>query len=383
MLRQVKDLTPTEAQQRYEEYLAPFLDTEGLGIYRAKFQSVKDLAEYRVLFHPLEIQRVLEERREAVHWGAEEFFAAMREGRVDPRAEGWEQGNGPWKATDEAGREAPPPAPASAWLEARLDADLQVAMELARSFDEERGVTGNPMLRGGREGAGANGGDDVEMDGGAAGAGAGADPEVFQGLSTAQRLDLVLTYLWRVHGADYYGAHELVPGRFEDRRRLPRAVRGPQPSGASTEGAAELEAVAGRWSERARTGDPLVQGAREQDLQQRLDAWVADQVVRHDDAVWGCTLSNKKFRGQEYVLKHIKGKHAERVEEERLRIADELYEDNFVTMHKRRDEEAAEEQRRVMEAQAAGRGRGRGGLAGRAGGRVLGDGGGTGGGAHG
>lgn len=55
---------------------------------------------------------------------------------------------------------------------------------------------------------------------------------------------------------------------------------------------------------------------------------------------WGCTLSNKLFVGREYVLKHIRTKHPERFAEEREKVLDEVYWDNFKEFRQREQEEA-------------------------------------------
>lgn len=55
---------------------------------------------------------------------------------------------------------------------------------------------------------------------------------------------------------------------------------------------------------------------------------------------WGCTLSNKLFVGKEYVLKHIRSKHPERFAEERDRVLDEVYWDNFKAFRQREQDEA-------------------------------------------
>jgi len=36
---------------------------------------------------------------------------------------------------------------------------------------------------------------------------------------------------------------------------------------------------------------------------------------------WLCPLSGKKFKGPEFVLKHIQNKHAEKIEEVRLEVS--------------------------------------------------------------
>ena len=44
------------------------------------------------------------------------------------------------------------------------------------------------------------------------------------------KLDLQLTYLWRVHALDYYGGKELAnPASYEQRESLSRVLRGPRP----------------------------------------------------------------------------------------------------------------------------------------------------------
>jgi Arsenite-resistance protein 2 len=51
-----------------------------------------------------------------------------------------------------------------------------------------------------------------------------------------------------------------------------------------------------------------------------IDEWVEAQVLKHDDNKWGSKVSAKLFVGREYVLKHIRGKHAHLIEEQRQRV---------------------------------------------------------------
>jgi hypothetical protein len=50
---------------------------------------------------------------------------------------------------------------------------------------------------------------------------AATDPEVSVDANNLDeslgRLDLLLTYLWRVHGVDYYAGYELTPAEFGQR----------------------------------------------------------------------------------------------------------------------------------------------------------------------
>lgn len=44
------------------------------------------------------------------------------------------------------------------------------------------------------------------------------------------QLDLLLTWLWRVHGIDYYGGKELLlEAEYDERRHVNRTVRGQRP----------------------------------------------------------------------------------------------------------------------------------------------------------
>lgn len=149
-------------------------------------------------------------------------------------------------------------APAVCWRPSRVAVDLALAKKLVRKLDEEKGIQGNTLLpllagatahaRGEAGGAGkaAEGGDKQEGDGegegrdkegeggeqaaasgaasglasaastgveGAPAAAAGSDgaqadePEEVDEGNVAEalgRLDVLLTYLWRVHGLDYY-----------------------------------------------------------------------------------------------------------------------------------------------------------------------------------
>lgn len=45
----------------------------------------------------------------------------------------------------------------------------------------------------------------------------------------AGQLDQLLTYLWRVHGVDYYSGYELTAAEFSQRLTACRLLRGPKP----------------------------------------------------------------------------------------------------------------------------------------------------------
>lgn len=44
-------------------------------------------------------------------------------------------------------------------------------------------------------------------------------------------------------------------------------------------------------------------------VEEALEAFVEDQIVKHDDNKWGNKLSSKLFVAREFVVKHIRNKH--------------------------------------------------------------------------
>lgn len=72
-----------------------------------------------------------------------------------------------------------------------------------------------------------------------------------------EKLDLQLTYLWKVHGVDYYAGKELSePMQYKLRLTTPRMMRGPRPE----EGEQPTEAEGGWLLFRRNMGCTKVQG---------------------------------------------------------------------------------------------------------------------------
>lgn len=62
------------------------------------------------------------------------------------------------------------------------------------------------------------------------------------------QLDLLLTWLWRVHGLDYYGGRELLlEAEYADRAAAARTVRGPRPEEGEEQDEEEGEAGCCCW----------------------------------------------------------------------------------------------------------------------------------------
>jgi hypothetical protein len=131
------------------------------------------------------------------------------------------------------------------------------------------------------------------------------------------KLDQQLTYLWRVHGIDYYSCYELSAAEFSQRLSACRLLRGPkegestggesaaagedtamavdgQPKegaeggeGAGKEGAGGKgpepgpEAVEAWVEKRIKEGDPLEAKCQRQLVERKLEEWIDDQVVCH------------------------------------------------------------------------------------------------------
>lgn len=86
--------------------------------------------------------------------------------------------------------------------------------------------------------------------------------------ASISQLDMQLTWLWRVHGIDYYSGHELVEGEWPYRLTACRLIRGPCPEPGENEGpeaaavmkqeAEEIERIVDEsWKRRLTEGDPV------------------------------------------------------------------------------------------------------------------------------
>ncbi|CAI5464464.1 unnamed protein product [Closterium sp. Yama58-4] len=156
-------------------------------------------------------------------------------------------------------------------------------------------------------------------------------------------LDAVLTYLWRVHGADYYGGTEL--------RGLPKGLRhvranegeeGKGDGAGGGDGGEGFEAWARRVDEvwRVRVGaegeDPVVALVGKARVEARMGAAMEGMVrkIKDDKYGWkyGCSAPgcSKLFHGPEFVVKHLKLKHPDLVAEQTNRIKEDVYEDNYM-----------------------------------------------------
>lgn len=112
------------------------------------------------------------------------------------------------------------------------------------------------------------------------------------------------------------------------------------------------------WERRVSKGDPLINSSTVSTalVEQKLTEWVDSQITKIDDQKWGNKLSTKLFMGRDFVVKHIKNKHKEKVEEAREKILGDVFFGNYKA-HK-------EEERRLKMEKEGGGGRGGGGRSG-------------------
>ncbi|GMP91914.1 hypothetical protein CsSME_00042378 [Camellia sinensis var. sinensis] len=152
-----------------------------------------------------------------------------------------------------------------------------------------------------------------------------------KGLEGVELLDTLITYLWRIHGVDYYGLVETSE---------PKGLRHVRLDGKSSDGpsnGAEWEKkLDSRWQERLKGHDPLeIMTAKEKidaTAVEALDPYV--RKIRDEKYGWkygcgakGCT---KLFHAAEFVHKHLKLKHPELVMELTSKVREDLYFQNYM-----------------------------------------------------
>ncbi|KAK9816062.1 hypothetical protein WJX74_001598 [Apatococcus lobatus] len=180
-----------------------------------------------------------------------------------------------------------------------------------------------------------------------------AVPEDFD--EQVKQLDINVLYLWRVHGVDYYAGLEVAePSEWGVHLVQPRTLRGPRPEeGEEADPAQEKQelkqmdkCISSVWKKRMTVPDPYEVRLQKEKVEKKIDDFVEAQVKQLDENKWGNTLSKKLFKGKEYVLKHIRVKHAHVLEEQVNQIHEEMYWNNY-----RQDMEGQESQRQEMAAE--------------------------------
>ncbi|XP_064408824.1 serrate RNA effector molecule homolog isoform X2 [Latimeria chalumnae] len=140
-------------------------------------------------------------------------------------------------------------------------------------------------------------------------------------------LDRLLLYLRIVHSLDYYNTCE-YPNEDEMPNRCGIVhVRGPMPPNRITHGeVAEWQKtfedkLTPLFSVRETLSEDEAQKMGKKDPEQEVEKFVTANTQELGKDKWLCPLSGKKFKGPEFVRKHIFNKHAEKIEEVKKEVA--------------------------------------------------------------
>uniref|UniRef100_A0A0C9QWQ1 TSA: Wollemia nobilis Ref_Wollemi_Transcript_3537_2841 transcribed RNA sequence n=1 Tax=Wollemia nobilis TaxID=56998 RepID=A0A0C9QWQ1_9CONI len=340
------DILPAEAERRYEEYRTEYINTQK----RAFFEAHKDEDWLKDKYDPSHLEAVIQRRNENAKATAKEFLQDLLNGTLDvgPSAIGSmsssakggqgsdhnsdddaevsgkrrRHGRGPAKENDLISS-APKALPVSSDPK-RVKKDIEFGQALIRKLDAEKGIEEN-ILGGSEQGGEKSLSDSI-------GVVIVRSTNAVKGLEGLELLDVVVTYLWRVHGLDYYGMVELK----EPPKGL-RHIRVESKSNIDEAASAEWEKkLDSTWEARLQGQDPLeIMSAKE-----KLDAATVEALdplvrkIRDEKYGWkfgcgakGCT---KLFHAAEFVHKHLKLRHADLVTELTAKARAEIYFNNYM-----------------------------------------------------
>lgn len=153
-----------------------------------------------------------------------------------------------------------------------------------------------------------------------------------RGLEGVELLDTLISYLWRIHGIDYYGmAEKPDPKGLRHVRAVDKSFEGMDTAPLDWE--KNLDSF---WQDRLQNQDPLELMASKEKIETAsvdiLDPSV--RKIRDEKYGWkygcgakGCT---KLFHAAEFVYKHLRLKHPEIVMELTSKLRDDLYFQNYM-----------------------------------------------------
>ncbi|XP_007442653.1 serrate RNA effector molecule homolog isoform X1 [Python bivittatus] len=140
-------------------------------------------------------------------------------------------------------------------------------------------------------------------------------------------LDKLLLYLRIVHSVDYYNTSEYLNEDEMPNRCGIIHVRGPIPPNRVTHReVAEWqktfeEKLMPLFSVRESLSEEEALKMGKKDPEQEVEKFVTANTQELGKDKWQCPLSGKKFKGPEFVRKHIFNKHAEKIEEVKKEVA--------------------------------------------------------------
>ncbi|KAJ0769889.1 putative transcription factor C2H2 family [Helianthus annuus] len=340
------DVLPSEAEQRYQEYKSEYISTQK----RAYFDAHKGEDWLKDKYHPTNLLAVIERRNEAARKLAKEFMHDLQNGSLDlgsgvtassanksgrtsnPASEdesdlgGKKRRHGRISKETDSFSAAPKAHPISSDLR-RIQADVEQAQALVKKLDFEKGIEDNTLSRADNERSHRD-----KSHSGSSG------PVVFirgstsvKGLEGVELLDTLLTYLYRVHGLDYYGMSEKnEPKGF-------RHVRADSKnSDVKINGSEWEKKLDTRWQERLKGQDPLeIMTAKE-----KIDAAAAELLYPYVRKIldekygwkYGCGAKGctKLFHAAYFSHKHLKLKHPELAIEVTSKVREDLYFQNYM-----------------------------------------------------
>ncbi|KAI4323664.1 hypothetical protein L6164_023251 [Bauhinia variegata] len=339
------DILPAEAERRYQEYKSEYITTQK----RAYFNAHKDEEWLRDKYHPTNLVSVIERRNENARRLAKDFLLDLQSGTLDlnpglnassssksgqasePNSEEEadagskrrRHGREPNKENDFSA--APKAHPISSEPR-RIQADIEQVQALLRKLDAEKGIEDNVLSSSDHKN------DDKNHSG-------SVGPIIIirgltsvKGLEGAELLDTLITYLWRIHGVDYYGMIETSEAKGF-RHVRPEGTGHDETSKLGSEWEKKLDSF---WQGRLSGQDPLeVMTAKD-----KIDAAAVEVLdpyvrkIRDEKYGWkygcgakGCT---KLFHAAEFVHKHLKLKHPDVVVELTSKVREDLYFQNYM-----------------------------------------------------
>ncbi|PON74082.1 Zinc finger, C2H [Parasponia andersonii] len=340
------DVLPAEAERRYQEYRSEYISTQK----RAYFNAHKDEEWLRDKYHPTSLLAVIERRNDLARKVAKDFLLDLQSGTLDlgpgisasssnksgqtsdPNSEDEvdvggkrrRRGRTPTKEADLLSA-APKAHPVSSEPR-RIQNDIEQSQALVRKLDSEKGIKENILC-----------GSDNDKSRERVEAGSSGPVIIIRGLTSVkglegvELLDTLITYLWRVHGLDYYGMVETSE---------PKGLRHVRVDGKSSDmtsnGAEWEKKLDSCWQERLQSQDPLeIMTAKEKidtAAAEGLDPYV--RKIRDEKYGWkyGCGAKSctKLFHAAEFVHKHLKLKHPELVMDLTVKVREELYFQNYM-----------------------------------------------------
>ncbi|KAJ1376811.1 Zinc finger C2H2-type [Sesbania bispinosa] len=337
---------PSGSAQRYQEYRSEYISTQK----RAYFNAHKDEEWLKDKYHPTNLLTVIERRNENARQLAKDFLLDLQSGTLDlnpglsassssksgqasePNSEeeadtgGKRRRHGRGSNKENDFSAAPKAHPVSSEPR-RIQADIQQAQALVRKLDTEKGIQDNVLCSNDH-----NKNDDKAHSG-------SVGPIIIirgltsvKGLEGVELLDTLITYLWRIHGVDYYGMIETIEAKGF-RHARPEGTGHEETGKSGSEWEKKLDSF---WQGRLNGQDPLeVMTAKE-----KIDAAAVEVLdpyvrkIRDEKYGWkygcgakGCT---KLFHAAEFVYKHLKLKHPELVLEQTSKVREDLYFQNYM-----------------------------------------------------